>query len=1253
LLGEGVKVISVNYFGDSTTQVGYFTDVNGATIGLDSGIVMSTGNLIEIDPNFTNQPQPAVDVFDSDLLTIANQVFSILAISNVVDTVRQSSIIEFEFVPESDSIEFNYVFGSQEYPNYNVNPPSGGFINQEFNDVFGFFISGPGITGSFSSPSQYPGGAQNIAFVPGTSPQIPITVSSIHNGDAVIAPLNQQYFQATNPNAVGMNGRTVTMTAKMLLTACDTFHIKLAIGDGQDLLLNSYVFLEAKSFGSPNIKVEAKPAFYTLNSNGNLYEGCGIVELAFTRYNNISAAQKINIKFSGTAQNGIDYSFLPDSVVFNPGQSTAILSVNVLNDGIIEGKETLIVGVQPDTAACVIRDSSTTVLEILDPQPLLVDSNHVYVDCLDDSLVLTPLILQGIEPFYYSWSNGDSSSFLSFNPPVDTSFNVTVTDACGIDTSATFVTGHISTLPLTLNSVIDSINCVADSLAITPMVTGGSKSLSYLWSTGQKTDSIKVKPNVDTKYYVTVTDFCDSLNPLIDSVFVRFFSPLPTTSTKNDTISCTQSDTIIVDVQKGSNQYSFLWSNGSNTQSAVVSSVGNDTIYYVTVTDQCLPGVSFVDSVTVFEINEPLNFTMKDTTIVCGLNNILIGPVILTGSAIQQYVWSNGVQTKNILINPFVNTKYYVTVSDFCDSLNPQIDSISVNLILPNPTISTKDDTVICTQDSIGIGVYFQNGSGLEHYLWSTGDTGILVKLIPVNKDSTYYVTVTDQCLPGVLFIDSVKVFEINEPLSISTKDTILNCNISLIDIGPKIITGGQFQQYEWNTGDKTQSIKVNPSTTTKYFVTVTDSCFLSSPLVDSILVTVTTPVLTIVTADTSFNCPANNFSISVNVLTGQAPISYQWSSGQISSSFVVSMSNDTSFIVTVTDGCGTSSTDTLNIIFNLSPDLVSTMNDTVLACLGDTAFLNPFISGGTPPYQYIWVTGQNSKSISVVPESSTNYIVQISDECSSVFLFDTVTVSFAAYPRLNITANDTTVGCSGDTITLVTSYSGGLLPYSFWWSDEDSIVSSSDTLKLKQIFEDQVYYLTLIDGCGDDKTDTLTVGVAPQDLFQVYLPEDTTICKTHTIQILALVNGGYPPYQYSWSINGSVEQQNSAQLIFSNEDNAEIGIEITDNCNQNILDFQFIRIEGCEIITTNIISPNGDGINDYFEIPGINVYDEDNAEIPSAAIDIFNRWGQTIFTADRYQNNWDANGIVDGVYYYVLYLSNGKIIKGDLTLIR
>ena len=423
---------------------------------------------------------------------------------------------------------------------------------------------------------------------------------------------------------------------------------------------------------------------------------------------------------------------------------------------------------------------------------------------MDDSLILTPLILQGIEPFYYSWGNGDSSSFLSFNPPVDTSFNVTITDACGIDTTATFVTGHISTLPLTLSSVIDSINCVADSLAITPLVTGGSKSLSYLWSTGQKTDSIKVRPNADTKYYVTVTDFCDSLNPLIDSILVKFFSPAPTTSTKNDTISCTQSNTITVDVQKGSNQYSFLWSNGYNTQSAIISSVGNDI---------------------------------------------------------------------------------------------------------------------------------------------------------------TYYVTVTDQCLPGVSFIDSVKVFEVNEPLSISTKDTILNCNLSLIDIGPKIITGGQFQRYEWSTGDKTQSIKVNPSTTTKYFVTVTDSCFLSSPLVDSILVTVTTPSLNIVADDTSFNCPANNFSISVVVLTGQAPISYQWSSGQTSSSFMVSMSNDTSFIVTVTDGCGASRTDTLNIIFNLSPDLVSTMNDTVLACLGDTAFLKPFISGGTPPYQYIW---QRDKALKV-----------------------------------------------------------------------------------------------------------------------------------------------------------------------------------------------------------------------------------------------------------------------------------------------
>ena len=90
-----------------------------------------------------------------------------------VTSVNDGCVLEFDFVSGGDSISFNYVFGSDEYETW---------INTQYNDVFAFFLSGPGITGPFDSPAGFPDGAVNIAGVPDTDPILPITISSVNSG---------------------------------------------------------------------------------------------------------------------------------------------------------------------------------------------------------------------------------------------------------------------------------------------------------------------------------------------------------------------------------------------------------------------------------------------------------------------------------------------------------------------------------------------------------------------------------------------------------------------------------------------------------------------------------------------------------------------------------------------------------------------------------------------------------------------------------------------------------------------------------------------------------------------------------------------------------------------------------------------------------------------------------------------------------------------------------------------------------------
>jgi gliding motility-associated-like protein len=82
------------------------------------------------------------------------------------------------------------------------------------------------------------------------------------------------------------------------------------------------------------------------------------------------------------------------------------------------------------------------------------------------------------------------------------------------------------------------------------------------------------------------------------------------------------------------------------------------------------------------------------------------------------------------------------------------------------------------------------------------------------------------------------------------------------------------------------------------------------------------------------------------------------------------------------------------------------------------------------------------------------------------------------------------------------------------------------------------------------------------------------------------------------------------------------------------------------EIEIPNVFSPNGDGVNDYFDIKNIQYFRNN--------VFVYNRWGQPIFEAKDYRNNWRANDVPEGTYYYVVRLTDtGREYTGHVTLLR
>jgi len=261
LLGSGVLASNVQSFGSWYLQLGTFTDAT-SSLDMASGVVMSTGFAPAVSVGFSGGSGCCGGNFggaaNEDLYNLANYVFTQMGytgynIGQVLDIVS----IEFDFIPLGDNINVNYRFASNEYLEY---------VNSPFNDVFGFFVSGPGITGPYSSPAEFPGGSVNIANVPGVDPPLPITVSSISPG------FNGEYY-INNPNHLNINldGYTALFTAsKSGLIPGETYHIRLAIADAADAVFDSAVLLEAGSFTSE------VPA----NGNAADYNGDGVVNFA-------------------------------------------------------------------------------------------------------------------------------------------------------------------------------------------------------------------------------------------------------------------------------------------------------------------------------------------------------------------------------------------------------------------------------------------------------------------------------------------------------------------------------------------------------------------------------------------------------------------------------------------------------------------------------------------------------------------------------------------------------------------------------------------------------------------------------------------------------------------------------------------------------------------------------------------------------------------------------------------------------------
>jgi gliding motility-associated-like protein len=382
LVGFGITVTNATINCPSNAS-GLFT-ATSSNLNIDSGLILSSGSVV--DNGFNMGVANPSSTFASTPNTPNNSDPDLALLTGL--NINDACVLEFDFTTIGDTVKFDYVFGSEEYSV---------FTCSSFFDMFGFFISGPGITGPYSNNST------NIALVPGTN--CPVGVNTINastqnpcgNVFAPCAPPNNALFNTNNGGTtIVYSGFTDVLTAISPVVPCSTYHLKLVIADGSDQSYDSGVFLKAGSFTSNVVQVKLNAGLSNTAGNQYIIEGCDSAQLTIKRkiVSGVALADTVNFLIQGSAINSIDYTTLPSQVTFLPllSDTMQILNLFAFNDGITEGIEEIKIYV---LGGCGQIPIDSLIIEIHDSLSYSLFNNDTSM-CLGNTITINGQVDNGI-----------------------------------------------------------------------------------------------------------------------------------------------------------------------------------------------------------------------------------------------------------------------------------------------------------------------------------------------------------------------------------------------------------------------------------------------------------------------------------------------------------------------------------------------------------------------------------------------------------------------------------------------------------------------------------------------------------------------------------------------------------------------------------------------------------------------------------------------------------------------------------------
>ncbi|MGV3609535.1 MAG: T9SS type A sorting domain-containing protein, partial [Fluviicola sp.] len=555
---------------------------------------------------------------------------------------------------------------------------------------------------------------------------------------------------------------------------------------------------------------------------------------------------------------------------------------------------------------------------------------------------------------------------------------------------------------------------------------------SYLWSTGETTQSITV--TTSGSYSVTIVDGpCSSNASNVINVTVNPIPTVPTITAGGPTTFCSAGGSVVLTSSAATGN---LWSTGETTQSITVTTTGSYTVEQILL--GCSSGASASTDVLVNPTPATPTITAGGTTTFCAG-----GSVVLTSTAGASYLWSTGETTQSITVT--TSGSYSVTIVDGpCSSTASNVINVTVNPIPTAPTITAGGPTTFCAGGSVVL-----TSSAAVGNTWSTGAT---TQSITVSASGTYTVNLTTLGCTSSNAAQTVTVNPIPSAPVITAGGPTTFCAG-----GSVVLTSSASSGNIWSTTETTQSITVSASgsyTVTQTLLGCTSA--VSTPV--NVVVNTIPAVPTITASGPTTFCAGGSV-----VLTSSSASNNFWSNGATTQSITVSNSG-TFLVQVITNGCSSGSSAPKTVTVNPTPPAPTIVTGTTESiCAGSSVTLTSSSTGGN-----LWSTGENTQSITVSAAGSYSVTVTDGNGCVSPASPSTVVTVNPIPAAPVISAGGPTSFCSGGSVALTSSYGSNNL-----WSSGSTAnsitVSSSGTYTVTH---------TDVNGCISPASAPVTVTV-------------------------------------------------------------------------------------------------------------------------------------------------------------------------------